>query len=518
MIAREVGAMGATGDGPALALERACSITAVAFSGQRRDGVRLVTGDNRCFGLNATMTHIHVPYPPVSRDWSRRTLTCGVALQCSPSKERVAAYRLDELTARERRALALVEAGVALGWIASHWPGLVAELERIVPAVAAADPAMDGAEMLNRAVALAQTGSVLDIDPLIGTLPMAHMPSQNLADKLLRTFGRMPWTTTQKRLPRPYSVPVGGEGGVRSTNLPPPNRPQDNDFELTPGNRPGLPYPEWNAWTQSFLRDHVAVLELRDIARAHRRVPVRADLRKWFEEHTHRVMINRQEDGSDLDVDQYVHYRIDVLTGQAKQPRIFRELLPADRDVATALLLDGSSSLGVHGGQVFRLELECADALSQAMNMARERHGIFVFTGNTRHRVEVRCLKDFDDPRFVPPSRLGLTTGGYTRLGAPLRHLTGRLLAQPAQRRLLIVIGDGLISDEGYEGRYAWADTAHAVQEATDAGVSVYYVGIGPARVDPLPEVFGPRRSQRIRRVDDLPRVLAHVHRELVAV
>ena len=151
------------------------------------------------------------------------------------------------------------------------------------------------------------------------------------------------------------------------------------------------------------------------------------------------------------------------------------------------------------------------------MTLARERHGIFVFTGNTRHRVEVSCLKDFEEQRFVPPGSLGLVTGGYTRLGAPLRHLTSRLLAQPSERRLLLVIGDGLISDEGYEGRYAWADAAHAVEEANDAGVSAYYVGVGPTRVDPLPEVFGPHRSQRIRRVEDLPRVLAQVHRELVA-
>ncbi len=160
-------------------------------------------------------------------------------------------------------------------------------------------------------------------------------------------------------------------------------------------------------------------------------------------------------------------------------------MLPSRRDVTTALLLDGSSSLGVHGGRIFQLELACADALSRAMTLARERHGVFVFTGNTRHRVEVRCLKDFEDRRFVPPSRLGLSTGGYTRLGAPLRHLTSRLLAQPSERRLLIVLGDGLISDEGYEGRYAWADAAHAVEEANDAGVSVYYVGVGPTRVDP---------------------------------
>ena len=76
-------------------------------------------------------------------------------------------------------------------------------------------------------------------------------------------------------------------------------------------------------------------------------------------------------------------------------------------------------------------ELACADALSRAMTLSREKHGIFVFSGNTRHRVEVSCLKDFADPHFVDPSSLGLSAGGYTRLGAPIRHLTQRLLDQP---------------------------------------------------------------------------------------
>jgi nitric oxide reductase NorD protein len=503
-------------DSHAMALERSCAVTAVALSEQRRHGVRLVTGAQRTFGLNAALTHVHVPYPP-HPNWTRRTLTCGVALQCSPSKDRLTGFRLNELSARELRALVLVEAGVASGWIASRWPGLIGELRGALPNLDASDADMDAAEMLNRAVSLARVDEPLEIPALLGTLPLAYTMPQGLADRLRRSFGRMPWTTTQKRLPRPYSVPVGGDGGVRNPNLPPPNRPQDNDLDITPEHRPGIPYPEWNMWTQKFMPDHVAVLEKADARRVHQPAPVAADLRKWFEEHTHRAMTGRLEDGSDLDVEQYVRHYQDLATGEAGEPRIFRELLPTNRDVTTALLLDGSSSLGVHSGRIFRLELACADALSRAMTLARERHGIFMFTGNTRHRVEVRCLKDFEDRRFVPPSRLGLAAGGYTRLGAPLRHLTSRLLAQPSERRLLIVIGDGLISDEGYEGRYAWADTAHAVEEANDAGVSLYYIGVGPTRVDPLPEVFGPRRSQRIRRVEELPRVLAHVHRELVA-
>jgi nitric oxide reductase NorD protein len=497
------------------AIERSCALTAVALSDRRREGARLLTGENRGFGLNANLSVVHVPYPPAV-GWSRRTLTCGVALQCSPSKDRLAQYRLRDLSTRELRALTLVEAGVALGWVAGRWPGLSTEAQRALPGLEVGDGDMAATAMLDRAIELARTGQPLVVDPLLGTLSSALLTSRGLAS-VIRRFGRMPWTSTQKRRPRPYSVPVGGDGGVRNPNLPPPSRPEDNDLDISPDRRQGIPYPEWNEWTKSFLPDHVAVVE-----RAHNRgsresAPVSTDLRKWFEEHTYRAMAGHLEDGSDLDVDAYVGHYLDMMTGEADEPRIFRELLPRGRDVTTALLLDASSSLGVHGGRIFRLELACSDALSVAMTNARERHGIFAFTGNTRHHVEVHCLKDFSDSRFVAPSGLGLMAGGYTRLGAPVRHLTSRLLDQPSERRLLIVIGDGLMSDEGYEGRYAWADVAHAVAEANDAGVSVYYVGVGPTRVDPLPEVFGPRRSQRIRRVDELPRVLAHVHKELVA-
>jgi nitric oxide reductase NorD protein len=258
------------------------------------------------------------------------------------------------------------------------------------------------------------------------------------------------------------------------------------------------------------------VLERKSPPRTRSR-PAAANLRRWFEQHTHRVMRNRLEDGSELDIDRYVEHHVETSMGTPSEARVFRDLLPGVRDVTTAILLDGSASLGSSQGGIFRLEIACADALCHSLGLARQRHGLFVFNGNTRHRVDVTCLKDFGDPRLVAAGDQGLVTGGYTRLGARLRHLTRRLLAEPSERRLLIAIGDGLMSDAGYEGRYAWADAAHAVEEAGDAGVTIHYIGVGRTRVDPLPDVFGPRLSTRIKGVEELPRVLARVHRELAA-
>ena len=229
-------------DAHAMAIERSCAVTAVALSGQRREGVRLVTGAHREFSVSSALDFVHVPYPSLGHDWTRRTLTCGVALQCSPSKERLAEYRLNELSTRELVALTLVEAGAAtrLGRL---------DLAGTAARGATAAPRPRDAARRRRCRGDAQprsrrwraAGRRWRLHPLMGRLPLAYTMPQGLSDKLRRSFGRMPWTTTQKRVPRPYSVPVGGDGGVRNPNLPPPSRPQDNDLDVTPDHRPGHP-------------------------------------------------------------------------------------------------------------------------------------------------------------------------------------------------------------------------------------------------------------------------------------
>lgn len=499
-------------------IERSCTIVAAGLSGGDCKRVRLISGEQRGFAMNSGRTVLYAPYPALSAGWTLRTWTCGIALQCSPSKKRLASFTLSALTSRQAAALSLIEGAVALGWLSLHWPNLVAEVKRFLPHLEAHNADMEGAEMLERAIALAKSKQELITHPVLGLLPKGLPGKHGILAALQRAQARAPWSINKRYISPGYeSIPAGGESNIKSSRLPSASRPEEDDIEIRADQRAGIPYPEWNMWTEQFLKNHVAVLERKIKTTRRTAKPVSIDLRKWFEEHTHRVMKNRLEDGSDLDIEQYINHRVSLLTGMQTDGRLFRDLQPAFRDVTTALLLDGSASLSACGGDVFKLELACADGLCNAMALAKERHGLFVFSGKTRHRVDITCLRDFTDAASVAPGELGLKTGGYTRLGAPLRHLTNRLLEQNSERRLLIIIGDGLISDEGYEGRYAWADSAHAVYEAEEAGVSIFYIGVGQTKVDPLPAVFGPRRSTRIRNIDELPRVLARVHRELIA-
>ena len=54
-------------DAHAMAIERSCALTAVALSGQRREGVRLVTGAHRVFSLSPQLDFVHVPFPSIGK-------------------------------------------------------------------------------------------------------------------------------------------------------------------------------------------------------------------------------------------------------------------------------------------------------------------------------------------------------------------------------------------------------------------------------------------------------------------
>ena len=516
-------------------LARVVELLAPALSDGRRRKGQLVTGTARAFFTSKGCTKVYVPFPvpaaPDERVSTVRLATCGLALQACPTKEALAGLPLAELRPAELAALSLVEGEVALAWASERFPGLARDLRALLPMLRptrhlAGRTVLDqgrfvaeGRELIEVALERARSCSraELIVPELLGLLPFDESARRSLRSRF-RALGRMPYSVSKSQ-PRPavHGVPVGGSDGARSRNLPPPDRPDESDPEATADRRVGIPYDEWNRFTRRYRRGHVSVLERHVESGRGRPLRPSPELVRWFQQSPSHVWRSRLEDGTELDVDAFVDEWAAQTAGNLVTGRVYRSLDHGDRDVATAILLDGSASLGADGGLHLRLELACADALATALTHTGESHAVFAFTGHGRHRVEVNVLKDFREPRAVMPGSTGLTPAGYTRLGAPIRHVTKRLLEVPAERRILLSLGDGLPSDEGYEGEYAWADVLRAVEEAEESGVIFYHIGVGRVRVDPLKECFGLHRSRRVASVRDLPRVLAQVHERLRA-
>jgi hypothetical protein len=384
------------------------------------------------------------------------------------------ALPVTDFSNRERRALGWAEGRAALGWSLRRWPGLGADLRELLPTVTPDDPDIDASTLMARALQIArQERSVPEPPALLGSLPHSRPPTVIRFLKR-QASSRMPWST-RKTLGRisPLSVPVAGRGGEQAPRSGPPAGTEDDEDLFDRADPVGIPYDEWDVRTGTYRRGFVTVLELPappggGAPDGRRTEPI------WFRQTPDRIRHRRLDDGTEVDIDAFIDEHCRSLHGDTPPGRVYSAIAPGPRDLATALLLDASASLGADHGRWLGVQLACADAMAAGMVGSGEPHGVYAFSGDTRHRVHVRVLREFGGTGHRPPSATGLRPDGYTRLGAPLRHLTRKLLHVPAGRRVLLAIGDGLPSDEGYEGDYAEADVAKAVEEATEAGIVVF--------------------------------------------
>lgn len=494
----------------ACALADVVAVLAPAFSAGRRRGAQLVSGERAWFA-----TDLSTVYVPASTGPLRRT-TAGVTLQCSPTKEMAAGFDLAALAPRDRRALRIVEGRAAMGWVVGEWPALRDAFRDLVPGHEPWDCAGAG-DLAAHAAELAASNAVLEVPELFGVLPgirpLSTHPTRVVGDGRRRS--RASWSIRATKERFPLAIAVGGPDGEAPRLVPVDEVPEDEAESSDHDRRIGVPYPEWDHRTQRYREDFVTVLERRLAPRTANRTPIDPKLRRWFAAPHQVERRDRVEDGDQIDVTAYVDAYARARAGEHPDDRVYRALVPRQRDVATAVLLDATSSLQARRGAGYHLELACADALCLAMSSTGERFAVFAFAGETRHRVEVVRLRDFTDPMWMMPAGAKIRPSGYTRLGAALRHVTSRLRAVPAERRVLLSIGDAAPSDEGYEGTYAEMDVRRATDEARGAGVILHQIAVGRVPPERLERCFGPGRFHCVERADDLPAVLGRVHEEL---
>jgi nitric oxide reductase NorD protein len=485
-------------------VERVASLLTVALSDGRRRAALLDAGPNRAFQTD--LVRITVPVPMAAAGDPSATLACGIALQCSPTKEEAVQLQWWALPRRQRRALGWMEGEAAARWVAQRWPGLAGQIRRHFPWVGTGPIGID-ADALSTRRSECDAKRPAELPALFGVLPPPVTGRGVRRGR--KTSVSTPWTTREQN-PRafPDSIPVNGEGGedVASPALA-------DDLDALDGQRRrllGTPYDEWDAHRRVYRRDYVRVVELTG------RAPGRPGPRRRVPAITpSRARERHQEDG-DVDTDAVVAWHCDAAAGwAAPDARLFTGLVPVGCPAVWCLLVDGSASSSAGGGEVFRRALAGADAAAAALVGQRQRVGVFTFRSFSHERVEVRTLKGYDEPYSPLGPGPTLRPDGYTRLGAALRH-TGRRLRQHAGAgHVLVSLGDGLASDEGYDGAYARADVAKAVDEQRRAGTLVVHGAVTTGAAGPLDEMFGPGGWVPATAPGDIVPLLARVARDL---
>jgi nitric oxide reductase NorD protein len=180
--------------------------------------------------------------------------------------------------------------------------------------------------------------------------------------------------------------------------------------------------------------------------------------------------------GDELDLTALVDHRIALAAGTAGEPRVYRAERRTAQELGVLLLLDatGSTAEQSAGRSIFEEQRDLATGLTTTLDQLGVRVATYAFYSRGRGNVRFLRCKSFEERwgSLAQSRLLGLTPAGFTRLGAAVRHGTHLVETQAGtQRRLLIVIGDGIAYDDGYEGQYAIADSRRAIDEAAARAV-----------------------------------------------
>ena len=308
------------------------------------------------------------------------------------------------------------------------------------------------------------------------------------------------------------------ESGDEEDTLEQQSKPQQTHDTPT---LPPRHYPEWDARSQSYRPDWVSVYDtlhpsgdpavidrlLSKHATLARRLKRLFDLLKPQD----RERIRYQEDGSELDLDVALRALIDFKSGAAPDPRINLRHRTNGRDIAVLLLLDLSQSLNdpvaASGQSILQLSQEAVCLLAWAIDTLGDAFAIAGFHSNTRHEVRYLHIKGYgerwDEP--VKARLAGMQARWSTRMGAALRHGAHFLGARKADKKLLLVLTDGMPSDiDVADSSLLVADARQAVREIEQQGIFPYCISLDPQADAYVGDIFG-RQFTVVDHIERLP-------------
>jgi Mg-chelatase subunit ChlD len=285
----------------------------------------------------------------------------------------------------------------------------------------------------------------------------------------------------------------------------------------------GAKYPEWDVHRGRYRHDWCTVQEVESQPKDS--TPLLVSDRYGLHRPLARLGMgldrcHRQAQGDDIDIDAAVEARVEVMAGSAPDEAVYVDSLRRRRDLAVLLLLDISGSVaepGATGQTVHEQQRAAAAAFTVALHDLGDRVALYAFHSQGRSAVTLVPVKRFDDDldTLVMRRLHSLVPGGYSRLGAAIRH--GAAVVEDrggTSRRLLVVLSDGLAYDHGYERVYGAADARRALAEARRRGTGCLCLSVGASTdAEALRRVFGSAAHASIPRLEQLRQVIGPLFR-----
>ncbi|HHH89373.1 MAG TPA: VWA domain-containing protein [Aliiroseovarius sp.] len=291
-------------------------------------------------------------------------------------------------------------------------------------------------------------------------------------------------------------------------------------------------YPEWDHRRGAYIPAHARVLaspapqataeddpaDFTTDPAARRRI--RAVKRQFEALRPRRVILPRQLDGDELDMEAAIASIVELSATGEGHNRVYRAARTQERDLAISVLMDTSRSTesAIGSRMVIDVEREALAALAWGLDACGDDFAIQTFSSLRRDRVNVLDVKSFDERMnaTVEARIAALTPSFYTRLGAAIRHASAGLGERPNRRRLLLVITDGKPNDlDHYEGRHGIEDSRMAVREARRLGQAVHGVVIDQKGQAWFSRIFGEGGYSVVAEPDRLTGALPEIYRQI---
>lgn len=341
--------------------------------------------------------------------------------------------------------------------------------------------------------------------------------SQSLSDYFRKLFGtsRSPGENAAGAEFQARALRRASKPGTNARPLPTPIRFSHTRAPSTTAGISGALYPEWDVHNNQYRKDWCRVLDFPlDAAPDVMATGMQRD--EVLRQRLSRVglgpkVLRRRPDGEDLDVEALLDLAVDLKAGYSPPENIYLQRRKLARNLGVLILLDSSGSAtdaDSTGKSVHDHQRHAATTIAATLEELGDRVAVYGFRSHGRHQVHLLELKTFAQ-RFSAGGRARLNqleSNGYTRLGAGIRG-AGELLRKESgtPNRLLLVLSDGHAYDDGYEHRYAEADTHKALEELRADGIACLCLSIGAATTAAaLHPVFGAAHFAAAPRLADL--------------